>query len=82
MSVIRFTPRHGVFALLGFARIHFPARIYAGRQGLRAVVEAILGVTLSGADGRLIPAIIYAMVSELVGCGELLGFGRGEGDCC
>ena len=76
MSVIRFTPCHRVFALLGFARIHLPALIYAGRQGLRAGVEAILGLTLSAADRRHAPAIIYAMVSELVGFGEPLGFGR------
>jgi hypothetical protein len=82
MSVIRFTPRDGVFALLGFARIHLPALIYAGRQGLRAGFEAILGLALSGADRRHAPAIIYAMVSELVGFGELLGIGRREGDCC
>jgi hypothetical protein len=82
MSVIRFTPRHGLFALLGFARIHLPALIYAGRQGLRAGVEAILRLTLSAADRCHAPAMIYALMSELVGFGELLGIGRREGDCC
>ena len=67
---------------MGFAWIHLPALVYAGREGLRAGVEAILGLTLSAADRRHAPAIIYAMVSELVGFGELLGFGRREGDCC
>ena len=82
MSVIRFTPRHGLFALLGFARIHLPALIYAGREGLRAGFEAILGLALSGADRRHAPAMIYALMSELVGFGELLGIGRREGDHC
>jgi hypothetical protein len=81
MSVIRFTPNHGAFALLGFARILLPALIYAGRQRLRAGFEAILGLALSGADRRHAPAIIYAMVSELAGFGEPLGFGRRERDC-
>lgn len=82
MSVIRFTPCHRVFVLLGFARIDLPALIYAGREGLRAGVEAILGPTLGAADRRHAPAIIYAVVSELMGFGEPLGFGRREGDCC
>ena len=67
---------------MGFAWIHLPALVYAGREGLRAGVEAILGLTLSAADRRNASAIIYAMVSDLVGFGELLGIGRREGDCC
>ena len=82
MSVIRFTPCHRVFALLAFARIHLPALIYAGRQGLRAGVEAIPGSTLCGTDRRHAPAMIDALLSELAGFGELLGFGRSEGDSC
>ena len=67
---------HGVFALLGFARIHLPALIYAGPQGLRASVEAILGLTPGSAGRRLDPAIVYALLSEP------LGFGRRGRDCC
>ena len=67
---------------MGFAWIHLPAPIYARRQRLRAGFEAILVVTRNGADRRLAPAMIYALMSELVGFGELLGVGRREGDRC
>ena len=67
---------------MGFAWIHLPALVYAGREGLRAGVEAILRLTLSAADRCHAPAMIYALMSELVGFGELLGIGRREGDCC
>jgi len=82
MSIIRFIPYSGLFALLGSARIPLPALIYAGRQGLRAGVEAIPGSTLCGTDRRHAPAMIDALLSELAGFGELLGFGRSEGDSC
>ena len=71
-----------MFALLGFARIHLPALIYARPHGLGAGDEAILGLTLSGADRRLAPATIYALMPEPVGFGERLGFERREGGCC
>jgi hypothetical protein len=62
----RVTTREAVFAFWGFARIHLPVSIYARRQGLRAGFKAILGVIRSGADRRLAPAMIYALMSELV----------------
>jgi hypothetical protein len=77
LSLIRFTPRStGCSLLLGFARIHLPALIYAGPQVLRASVEAILGITPGSAGRRLDPAIVYALLSEP------LSFGRCGRDCC
>lgn len=58
--------------------MHLPALVYAGRQGLSAIDEAILGSTLGGADRRFAPATIYTSVSEQVGFGEPLGFGLGS----
>jgi hypothetical protein len=82
LSLIRFThaPRGVRFywVLRGYISLHLfmQAPIYAGPQGLRASVEAILGLTPGSAGRRLDPAIVYALLSEP------LSFGRRGRDCC